>query len=44
MGPGGKVEAAYFNPASIRVGKAEASMKGSQVSLLVELRDVNYPG
>ena len=44
VGPGGKVDAAYFNPASIHVGKADASMKGSQVSLRVELRDVNYPG
>jgi hypothetical protein len=44
VGPGGKVDAAYFNPRSINVGKAEASMQGSQVSLVVELRDVNYPG
>jgi hypothetical protein len=44
VGPGGRVDAAYFNPASIHVGKAEASMKGRQVSLRVELRDVNYPG
>jgi uncharacterized protein (DUF2147 family) len=44
VGPGGKVDASYFNPASIHVGKAEARMQGSQVSLLVELRDVNYPG
>jgi uncharacterized protein (DUF2147 family) len=44
VGPGGKVDAAYFNPRSINVGKAEASMQGSQASLVVELRDVNYPG
>lgn len=44
VGKGGKVDAAYFNPASIHVGRAEARMQGSQVSLVVELRDVNYPG
>jgi len=44
VGPGGKVDAAYFNPRSINVGRAEASMQGSQASLVVELRDVNYPG
>lgn len=44
VGPGGRVDAAYFNPASIHVGKAEASMQASQVSLRIELRDVNYPG
>jgi uncharacterized protein (DUF2147 family) len=44
IGKGGKVDAAYFNPASIHVGKAEARLQGSQVALVVELRDVNYPG
>jgi uncharacterized protein (DUF2147 family) len=44
VGKGGKVDAAYFNPASIHVGKAEARMQGSQVSLVVVLQDVNYPG
>jgi hypothetical protein len=44
IGKGGKVDAAYFNPGSIHVGKAVASLQGSQVSLVVELRDVNYPG
>ena len=38
------MDAASFNPASIHVGKADASMKGSQVSLRVELRDMKYPG
>jgi uncharacterized protein (DUF2147 family) len=28
VGPGGKLEAAYFNPKSIHVGKAEASQQG----------------
>jgi uncharacterized protein (DUF2147 family) len=44
VGPGGKVDAAYFNPRSIHVGKAQASEKGGSVALVVELRDVNYPG
>jgi hypothetical protein len=44
VGPGGKVDAAYFNPRSIHVGKADASEKGGSLALVVELRDVNYPG
>jgi hypothetical protein len=44
VGPGGKLEAAYFNPKSIHVGKAEASQVGTAVKVLIELRDVNYPG
>ena len=44
VGPGGKVDAAYFNPRSIHVGKAEASQVGGDVRLYVELQDVNYPG
>ena len=44
VGPGGKLEAAYFNPRSIHVATAEASRKGAAVEVFVELRDVNYPG
>jgi hypothetical protein len=44
VGPGGKLDAAYFNPRSIHVGKAEAVQQGGAVKLTVELRDVNYPG
>lgn len=44
VGPGGKLEAAYFNPKSIHVGKAEASQQGGTVKVFIELRDVNYPG
>ena len=44
VGPGGKLEAAYFNPKSIHVGKAEASQQGGVLKVLIELRDVNYPG
>jgi uncharacterized protein (DUF2147 family) len=42
--PGGKMDAAYFNPRSIHVGKAEASQKGGAVQVFIGLRDVNYPG
>ena len=41
---GGKLEAAYFNPRSIHVGRAEAVEQGGMVKVSVELRDVNYPG
>jgi uncharacterized protein (DUF2147 family) len=44
VGPGGKLEAAYFNPRSIHVGKADASQQGGVLKVLIELRDVNYPG
>ena len=44
VGPGGKLEAAYFNPKSIHVGRAEASQQGGAVKVVIELRDVNYPG
>jgi hypothetical protein len=44
VGPGGKLEASYFNPRSIHVGRAEASRQGGVVKVSVELRDVNYPG
>ena len=44
VGPGGKLEAAYFNPKSIHVGKAEASQQGEMLKVFIELRDVNYPG
>ena len=40
----GRVDAGYFNPGSINVGKANASQAGGTVELYVELRDVNYPG
>lgn len=42
--PGGKVDAAYFNPRPIHVARAEAAQDGDAVKLLIELRDVNYPG
>jgi uncharacterized protein (DUF2147 family) len=44
VGAGGKVDAAYFNPRPIHVGRAQAVDKGGVVKVSVELRDVNYPG
>jgi hypothetical protein len=42
--PGGKLTAGYFNPRPINVAKAEASQDGGAVKVVIELRDVNYPG
>jgi hypothetical protein len=42
--PGGRMEAAYFNPRPIHVAQAEASEDGKTVRVFIELRDVNYPG
>ena len=38
------MDAAYYNPKSIHVGKAAASRDGETVKIFIELRDVNYPG
>lgn len=38
------VEALYFNPRPIHVGRAELREEGGAISVFVELRDVNYPG
>jgi hypothetical protein len=40
----GVIDAAYFNPKSIHVANAEASRNGDTIKVLIELRDVNYPG
>ena len=40
----GSMDAAYFNPKSIHVAKAEASREGDATKVFIELRDVNYPG
>jgi hypothetical protein len=42
--PGGKMDAAYFNPRPINVAKAEALQDGAATKVFIELRDVNYPG
>ncbi len=40
----GRMEAAYLNPRSIKVSRAEWKRDGGAVRLFVELRDSNYPG
>lgn len=40
----GSISAAYFNPQPIRVFRAEAKKKKGSIILIVELRDINYPG
>lgn len=40
----GSMDAAYFNPKSIHIAKAEASRDGDATKVFIELRDVNYPG
>ena len=40
----GAIDAAYFNPNPIHIGKAEAAIAGASVTVLVELRAPNYPG
>jgi hypothetical protein len=40
----GSLTAAYSNPRPIRVFRAEASRKDGTLCVVVELRDVNYPG
>ena len=40
----GSVTAAYYNPRPIKVYRAELRRKEGKISLMVELRDVNYPG
>jgi len=42
--PGGRVDAAYFNPRPINVSRAEAVVKGKTARLFIELRDEGYPG
>jgi hypothetical protein len=40
----GKMDAAYLNPRSINVARAQASRAGTVTKVFIELRDVNYPG
>jgi hypothetical protein len=44
VGPDGSLDAAYYNPQSIRVSRATAEKKSGELTVFVELRDVNYPG
>jgi hypothetical protein len=43
-GQDGALQAAYFNPKPINVGKTETAEQGGLVQILIELQDVNYPG
>ncbi len=40
----GKLDAAYFNPNPIHVGRAGWNLNGKNLEVSIELRDVNYPG
>jgi hypothetical protein len=40
----GKLDASYFNPNPIKVGRAEWQQKNGSLVIVVELQDVNYPG
>jgi len=42
--PDGRLEAAYLNPRSIHVARAEWHREGGSLTLFIELRDINYPG
>jgi hypothetical protein len=44
VAPAGKLDAGYFNPRSIHVAQAVASQENDTLKVVVELRDVNYPG
>jgi hypothetical protein len=40
----GKLDATYFNPASIHVARAEWSLMNDYYMVMIEFQDVNYPG
>ena len=40
----GQMRAAYYNPKSIHVSRAEASLNHGVLSIFIELKDVGYPG
>jgi len=42
--PDGRLDAAYLNPRSIHVARAEWRREGDRLTVFIELRDVNYPG
>jgi hypothetical protein len=44
IAPDGKITAGYFNPYSINVEQAQASMQKDHIKVEVKLRDVGYPG
>ena len=42
--PGGKMDAAYYNPRQINVSIAQATQEGATLKVFIELQDVGYPG
>ncbi len=44
VGANGRLDAGYFNPRSMNVSRAKASLKGEEVQVFIELQDVGYPG
>jgi len=40
----GRLDAAYLNPRSIKVSRAEWRREDGRLLVFIELRDVNYPG
>ena len=42
--PGGKMDAAYYNPRPINVSKAQATLEKETLNVFIELRDTGYPG
>ncbi len=44
LGRDGSLSAAYFNPRPIKVYQGVWTRQGGKIAILVELRDVNYPG
>jgi hypothetical protein len=44
IGANGQMDAAYYNPKSIHVSRAETSLKKGAPYIFMELRDVGYPG
>jgi len=40
----GKLQASYFNPRPIHVSQAQVTQKEGKIQILIELRDVGYPG
>ncbi len=44
VGSDGRVTAAYYNPKSINVARAEALLKKAEQHVYIEFQDVGYPG
>ncbi len=44
IGKDGSLKAAYLNPRPINIARAEIRRENDTIHIIVELRDVNYPG